>query len=134
MKRKSNFDVPPEAAGGNAHAQLAAAAAAAAAVAATAGGAPPSNEALARIIASFGIANQSDSVPVITSVHPPAFKLRLQRAMDKNMRYIERLDSGAAPAKSQHASVPKQQRAAANQSITRPGLIFSMPYPFNIAL
>lgn len=78
---------------------------------------------IARIIAGFGL--DSIAPPVITPVYPPKFKLRLEKAMEKSIDYILRLDAGEISG----GSVPDDTRvkhvkpAIFNSAVQRPGNI-----------
>lgn len=106
MKRKSNFDVPP------------------ADIPPLSGPAPSE---IARIIASFGLENsisQAGLPESVVSVYPPKFKLRLEKAMEKNLEYVRRLDAGEITASSQSAGARAPRPAnTISQLVARPGVL-----------
>ena len=122
MKRKSRFDIRPEDMPHEGGASSTPPVTAAVGANPQGSIAPPD---LARIIASFGLDSGSGSLAApVTSVYPPKFKLRLEKAMEKNLNYIQRLDAGELRKNQMvdvNRTVQKKPPFSAGPAAARPG-------------
>ena len=80
---------------------------------------------VARIISTFQLDSHPNENTV--SVYPPKFKLRLQNAMEKNLKYIEKLDAGIIEDKPKVSAAvggpAKSKLLNMKQSLDKPGML-----------